>query len=188
MSSLKNKDEIAKQLGVFNIGQYVALAGVAFEFKVIELAVAPEAKLYWKWEAPEYKYTVKYFRSVLMDQERGFYRVYTDFTGGTLGASIPGINLRSDSTVLPQTVCNKMATAPTSLGTPDVVYPIFGQPGQGTVLATGSTATDVTFTILEPGKTTITEFENNSAEACYFQMNIVFGEISPRAMMNIKEL
>lgn len=190
MSSLTLKTGLSNILPDMCADEYLSMIGIEYEvIWIVPTVTALTGKVYLRWTTSVDKYTITNFRQVVMDQERGFYRVYRDddFSGGTPGSPLPINKLRFDSTVDPDLVPVPL-TGPTITGTASVVEPMFGQAGQGVIRATGGTTSEQALRISPPGTIFLSEFENLSAEDSYFQLNVHWWEITPEAMLAIKEL
>jgi len=163
-----------------SLGQYLTLKGLEYEFTWQLASVAAGAKTYLRAQTSADKYTILNFRELKMNQELGFYRGFTVFTGGAPIDEIPIFNLRADTGVQSGATIETFS-APTTIDqtSKTIDYPLFGTPGQGNNPASGDVASDDAARIIPPGTTFILEFENLSADPCRFYANLKWYEVSP---------
>lgn len=125
-------------------------------------SIANGAKTYARFVCPTDRYVVLLGREIITDNTKLLYRTYTEFTGGTVGATIPIKPLRPD-TIYPTGSAINFMTAPTpTVGTDVTNFPLYGTAGTGNRVGGGSDATD-TFRLLPPNSTFLIEWENASA-------------------------
>lgn len=172
-----------------SLENFLTLSGVAYEAQWIDADVTAGAKIYLVVTACANKYLVLGGRLLQMDQERGFYRVFADWTGGVLGALIPVQKLRSDGVVS----CGatfQLSAAPDTIDTDSKLLqvPLFGAAGQGNVPTTGSSPEEAAFRIIPPGGSVLLEFENASVADSYVQLDFKFWEIRPASMPPAQEI
>ncbi len=182
-----NLQNIYKQIPV-DFGQFLTLRGVEYEFTWIDEAVAAAGKIYIQITLSTTKYTLVNFREVQMDQERGFFRFYTDFSGGVEGDAVPLISMRGDTSVPSDTSIVRL-TGPTINPASEVVeVPMFGVAGQGNQPAQGELASGTSVRVIPPGSRALLEFENNSVASAYMRGNFKQWEISPNAIPETGEI
>lgn len=190
MSSLRdNRGKVIDDLVTsLPIAQRFTSYGIEYELDWTEEAVAAGAKVYTKWVVPAGKYAALTTRIVQMDQERGTYRAFSSFTGGTLGALLTPFKLRLDSTIDSESTIN-ILTAPTTIDQSSKIIdiPLIGSPGQGNVPVNGDLSAESSYRLYPPGTEILIEFENQSAEATYFKLVLKWFEITPQGLPLIKD-
>lgn len=130
-------------------------------YAYVNQTIANGAKAYARFVCPSDRYVVLLGREIITDNTKLFYRTYTAFTGGTVGASIPVHELRPD-TIYPTGSAINFMTAPTPTAGADVTnFPLYGSSGTGNRVSGGSDASD-TFRLLPPGSIFLIEWENAS--------------------------
>lgn len=134
--------------------------------------IAAGAKAHIRFQCPADKYVVLLGRDIIMNKEALLYRTFAAFTGGTLGASIPIKNLRSD-TAFPSTSAVNVITGTTPTAATEVTFlPLYGAIGSGNRVS-GSTDTSDTFRLLAPNSVFLIELENTSTS-----VNTVFTQFT----------
>lgn len=157
--------------------------GLAFYVDYEQAAIASGAKTYAVITTPSDKYVALIDREVLTDQERLFYRVFGSFTGGTLGATIPVKNLRTDSPFTSDVIAN-VSTAPATIDQTSIIstVPVFGSVGAGN-RASGGIGADALFRLFAPNSTVLFEWENNSADPIYCKTMLAWFELPESAIL-----
>lgn len=165
------------------------LHGVAYEAEWLNTSVAAEAKVYARFTTCPEKYTIFNFRRFKMDQERGFYRAYSEFTGGEVIADIPIRKQRLDSTIEPGLVLETFTT-PTGItqSSKIIEVPLFGAEGQGNVPTTGGEVDSEGFRVYPPGSEFLLEFSNDSVAATYFQGVLKWIELTEGSIPELEAL
>lgn len=135
-------------------------------------------KRYAEFTSPPNKYFALSFREVITNKERMFYRVYTGYPAVTLGASIRIGNLKAGSAVTSGSSFNFVNETVIDLSGATRVtnVPVFGEVNAGN-RATGSLDADTVFRLVPPNASFLLEFNNESAEAAYAQVELVWAEI-----------
>lgn len=190
MSSLRNNrgkviDDLVTSLP---IAQRFTSYGIEYELDWTNEAVPSGSSIYAKWIVPADKYVALNTRLVQMDQERGTYRAFTSFVGGTEGASLPTIKMRLDSTIDSGSVINEFS-ALTSIdqNSKIVDIPLIGSAGGFFTPSQGDLSSESSYRLYPPGTEILIEFENQSAEATYFKLVLKWFEITPQGLPRIKD-
>lgn len=176
-----------------SFGQLLTIRGIEYEFTWIDPIVEPTTFSYLRIITPPNKFTVVNFREVQTDQERGFYRFFTDFVddGTPIGDPTPLIKMRGDSPIASGAVAQRV-TPPSSINRlpPSRVVEILmtGSPGQGNRPAAGAFASGEDIRIIPPGSKALLEFENQSVENAYMRGHFKQWEILPSAMPDVGEI
>lgn len=147
-------------------------------------AIPASSKTYARFVVPADKYVVLVAREIITDEIKLYYRTYTVWTGGVVGASIPVRALRNDTIYPPSSTINLITGAPTPTPGTDVTnFPIYGGSGVGGRVA-GSTEYADTFRLLAPNSTFLIEWENASGSSV---MNVftqyTWFELSPQVII-----
>lgn len=155
----RNLDRIATQ--ALNYRDDAVSRGLGY-YAYANQTIANGAKAYALFTCPPDRYVVLLGREIITDNTKLFYRTYTAFTGGTVGATIPIKSLRPDTVYPTGSVINFMTTPTPTAGTDVTNFPLYGASGTGNRVGGGSDATD-TFRLLPPNSTFLIEWENASA-------------------------
>lgn len=171
------------------LGGYLSLSGAEFTAEWIELAIAAGTKKYLRVILDPDKYTLFNFRALQMDQERGFYRAFTVFTGGAKTGDVNIQKVRPDSPINTGGTIEIISTPATiDLASRIVEIPLFGASGQGNHPITGDLETDDSIRVLPPGGVFLIEFENASAAAAYFRLEFKWWEVSQNFLPEAKSI
>ena len=146
-------------------------------------------KRYSEFTSPSDSYFALSFRKVITNKERVFYRVYTDYPAVTLGAPIRIGNLKAGSntftgssfnfvneTVIDLSGATRVTNVPVFGATRVTNVPVFGVVNAGN-RANGSLDADTVFRLIPPNTSFLLEFDNQSVEASYAQVELVWAEI-----------
>jgi hypothetical protein len=166
------------------LGRTLTLKGVEFEFEWCEPVVAAtNGKVYLRVTTPANKYTLVSFREIRHDQERGFYRQYLTFSGGTVSRTIDPVKLRGDSTVNSEATF-EVITAPTvDVNDAFSAIPLWGVGDQGSKPGQGSGLNEAqAIRVIPPGVVVLLEFENNSAKPAAWYAYFKQFEVPPAAL------
>lgn len=142
-------------------------------------------KRYAQFTSPPDKYFALSFREVITNKERIFYRVYTGYPAVTLGAPIRIGNLKAGSAVVTGSAFNFVneTTIDLSGATRVTNVPVFGEVNAGN-RATGSLDADTVFRLIPPNTSFLLEFNNESNEASYAQVELVWAEIPQELILD----
>jgi hypothetical protein len=158
----------------------LAMAGSEFTAELIDTVVTAGTSIYAVVTNPPTKYVIFNFRELQMDQERGFYRAFTVFTGGAKIGDVNIQKVRPDSPI-PADATMELWSTPDSIDQASriVEIPLFGAAGQGNSPTQGDLADDQSVRILPPGAKFLVEFENASVADAYFRLEFKWFEVSP---------
>lgn len=161
------------------LGGYLSMSGAEFTAEWIDTAIAAGAKKYLRVDLASDKYTIFNFRALQMDQERGFYRAFTGFTGGAKTGDVNVQKVRPDSPINPGGTIEIISAPATIVQASRIVeIPLFGAAGQGNHPIVGDLETDDSVRVLPPGGVFLIEFENNSVASTYFRLEFKWWEVS----------
>lgn len=174
------------QLQNFNVNvpttmaSYLSLSGVEFTLEWIETAVTAGDKAYLRIVLSPDKFTIFNFRGLRMNQELGYYRVFSVFTGGAKTGDVNIQKVRPDSPVNFEGTAEVIGT-PTTIDAASriVEIPMFGAAGQGNHPVMGEFETEDSMRIFPPGVEFLIEFENASVAASYFRLEFKWWEVTP---------
>lgn len=142
-------------------------------------------KRYAQFTSPSNSYFALSFREVITNKERLFYRVYTGYPAVTIGASIRIGNLKAGSAVTTGSSFNFVNETVIDLSGATRVtnVPVFGEVNAGN-RAKGSLDADTVFRLIPPNVPFLLEFNNESAEAAYAQVELVWAEIPAQIILD----
>lgn len=159
---------------------FLTLSGAEFTVEWVTLAIPAGTKAYARIINPPTKFILFNFRSLQMDQERGFYRAFTSFTGGTKTGDANIQKVRPDSPVDTEGTFEIITTPDTIDQSSRIVeIPLFGAVGQGNSPTLGDLASDLSIRVLPPAAQFLIEFENASVADTYFRLEFKWWEVSP---------
>lgn len=142
-------------------------------------------KRYAEFTSPSDKYFALSFREVVTNKERVFYRVYTGYPAVTTGAAIRIGNLKPNSGVVTGSTFELVneTTIDLSGATRVTNVPLFGAVGSGN-RASGSLDADTVFRLIPPNTPFLLELDNQSAQDCYAQVELVWAEIPQELILD----
>ena len=141
-------------------------------------------KLYAEFTSPSDKYFALSFREVVTNKERVFYRVYTNYGAATAGDNIRIGNLKPNSAVQTGSAFTTVTNQPDLTNAVRVTnVPIFGTVNAGN-RANGSLDADTVFRLIPPNTSFLLEFDNQSNEASYAQVELVWAEIPQELILD----
>lgn len=143
------------------------------------------AKRYAEFTTPPDRYFALSFREVVVNKERVFYRVYTNYPTVTAGAPIRIGNLKAGSERVTGSTFNFIneTTIDLSSATRVTNVPLFGDVNAGN-RASGSLDADTIFRFVPPATSFLLEINNQSVDSCYAQVELVWAEISAAAVVD----
>lgn len=144
--------------------------------------VAASAKTHVRFQCPAERYVVLLGREIVTNNTHVEYRTYSAWTGGTVGASIPIRNLRSDTSFATESSINYIAGATPTAGTDVTNFPVYGSEGAGNRVSGGSDSSQ-TFRLLAPGSSFLIEWENLSASSVNIFTQYTWFELSPQVII-----
>ena len=161
----------------------VVAQGITFYIDYAQTSIASGTKTYATITTPSDKYVALIDREVLTDKERLFFKSYSSYTGGTIGAAIPIGNLRTDSPFSTGVTANVLST-PTTIDQTSLIsnVPVFGALGNGN-RASGGISADALFRLIAPNTTLLFEWENLSADAIYCKTMLAWFELPESAII-----
>jgi len=144
--------------------------------------VASGVKAYLRFQCPSDKYVVLISRDIIMNKEALIYRTYSAYTGGTIGASIPVKNLRTDTIYPPSSTINHITTPTPTLSSEVTYLPIYGVVGSGNRVA-GSTDSSDTFRLLAPNSVFLIEIETTATSSNSVFVQFAWFELSQQVIL-----
>jgi len=151
-------------------------------FAYYNQTIAAGAKSYILFRCPTDRYTVLLGRENTTNKELLYYRAYSSYAGGTIGAAIPIKNLRTDTAYSSNSQVNVITGATPTAGTDVTNFPIFGSVGAGNRVVGGTDSSD-TFRLLAPNTSFLIEFENASTSAIMVYTQYTWFELSPQVIL-----
>lgn len=183
-----NKQNLYNQIAS-EFGRTLTMEGDEFEVEWYEAAIPVDSSVFLRVTMPPEKYFLLNYREVRATAERGFYRLYKIFSGGTVSRTLPIINLRNDSDILSGAIFEVVTTPTFNVADAFSAIPIWGSTAtRWSVNEGGSLSKPESIRIFEPGVQVLAQFENNAAEECDFFSNFKFWTLTPGAIPPVEEV
>lgn len=171
------------------LGRTLTMEGDEFEVEWYQAAVPAGSSVFMRATMPPDKYFLLNYREVRATGERGFYRLYKIFSGGTVSRTLPIINLRNDSNIISGATFEVVTTPTFNVADAFSATPLWGATGVGnSVSQGGSLSKPESIRVFEPEVQVLVQFQNNSAAACDFFSTFKFWTLTPSAVPPVEEV
>lgn len=167
----------------------LSIAGVEFDFEWVESAVPVGQQAYLRITNTGGKFVIVNFRELQTDQERVFFRIYTDVTSATDNGGPLALNNRRGDAQLTSTTVAQPVTEPVFNASSRILNkPIFGQPNEGNQPRTGDLRGASGVRVLPPGFDVLLEADNQSDNPVYFYAQFKQFEVKASTMPDPTEI